>query len=109
MAYVLMPTHVHLVLGSKSGGSGVSEFIHSFKGRVRETLQGKGKFWQDRFDDVLIFSEEKFNVKLNYIHYNPVKSGLVDDPAYWDYSSYKNWMSGISNKGLCIDFNWMED
>jgi putative transposase len=108
MAYVIMPTHIHLILGSTDGGRSISKFMHSLKGRIRETLQGKGKFWQDGFDDVILFSEEQFNVKLNYIHYNPVKAGLVNAPVDWIYSSYKNWNEGVAESSVQIDFDWME-
>ena len=91
VGYVLMPTHVHLIIDSIDGGPGVSKFIHSFKGRVRETLQGKGKFWQDRFDDLEIRTQKHFQIKLNYIHYNPVRAGLVSNPEDWEYSSYNEW------------------
>ena len=29
--------------------------------------------------------------KLEYMHYNPVKRGYVDDPTYWRYSSARNY------------------
>jgi len=107
MGYVLMPTHIHLISGSVEGGKGISKFIHSIKGRIRETLQGKGKFWQNRFDDLLLTSEKQFIIKLNYIHYNPVRAGLVIAPEDWIYSSFKDWAAGISDKGLTLDFDWM--
>lgn len=108
MAYVLMPTHIHLIIGSKNGGRGVSEFMHSFKGRVRESLQGKGKFWQDGFDDVVLFSQEVFNTKLNYIHNNPIKAGLVKKPEDWEYSSCNDWMNDLSDKEIFTDFEWQD-
>jgi putative transposase len=107
MGYVLMPTHIHLIAGSLEGGKGVSRFIHSIKGRIRETLQGKGKFWQDRFDDLLLKSEKQFRTKLNYIHYNPVRAGLVKKPEEWIFSSYRDWREGSSRRGITLDFDWM--
>ncbi len=29
--------------------------------------------------------------KLDYIHYNPVRRGYVDDPVHWRYSSARNY------------------
>ncbi len=107
MGYVLMPTHIHLISGSAEGGKGISAFIHSVKGRTRETLQGKGKFWQDRFDDLLLKSEKQFEIKLNYIHYNPVRANLVERPEEWKYSSYKDWRDKNSERGITFDFDWM--
>ena len=47
-----------------------------------------------RFDDVVIYSSEMFNIKLNYIHYNPLKRGLVENPEDWKYSSARNYLFG---------------
>ena len=43
--------------------------------------------WASRFDDVAIFSESQFRVKLDYIHNNPVKAGLAKTPEGYPYSS----------------------
>jgi hypothetical protein len=29
--------------------------------------------------------------KIDYIHYNPVKRGFVDEPEHWRYSSARNY------------------
>jgi hypothetical protein len=31
--------------------------------------------------------------KIEYIHYNPVKRGYVDEPEYWRYSSARNYLN----------------
>ena len=108
MGYVIMPTHIHLICSSNDGGPGISRFIHSLKGRVRKNLISNGKLWQDRFDDLLLKTSEQFNIKLNYLHSNPVKSRLVDKPENWPYSSYKDWVNRDSSRGIVFDFAWME-
>jgi putative transposase len=47
------------------------------------------RLWQHGFYDFNIYSEEKLAEKLNYIHHNPVKSGLVSSPTDYKWSSYK--------------------
>ena len=42
---------------------------------------------------------KKKNEKLNYIHFNPVKRGLVTRPADWKWSSYLFYWQG--EKRLC--------
>ncbi|MGH8014685.1 MAG: hypothetical protein ACREBV_00655, partial [Candidatus Zixiibacteriota bacterium] len=53
--------------------------------------------WQERFDDLAIFGEEQFLVKLNYIHNNPVKKGLANAPEEYEFSSAKDWKGDVSN------------
>jgi len=47
----------------------------------------KYKIWQTGFYDFNIFSREKLNEKLKYIHYNPVKAGLCKEEEQYLFSS----------------------
>jgi len=47
------------------------------------------KIWEDEFDDVLLYSRKMCEIKLEYMHYNPVKAGIVADPTEYVYSSAK--------------------
>jgi putative transposase len=105
MGYIIMPNHLHLIIKTQNGGKDLSRYMHSIKGRIRESLIGKGRFWEERFDDFMIRNEEQFAVKLNYIHYNPVRAGLVKEPGEWKYSSYLDWIKRISEKGIVFDFD----
>jgi REP element-mobilizing transposase RayT len=44
-------------------------------------------FWQARFYDFNVYSRGKKREKLNYMHANPVKPGLVNHPRDWAWSS----------------------
>ncbi len=43
--------------------------------------------WKTDSLSVDLYSEQVFNQKLNYIHYNPVKAGLCNLPEDYKYSS----------------------
>ena len=43
--------------------------------------------------------------KLNYIHRNPLRAGLVDDPAAYPYSSYRNHDNGDQSL-IEVDKDW---
>lgn len=49
------------------------------------------KFWQKRFWDHIIRDECDFERHLDYIHYNPVKHGLVTKPEDWPHTSFTSW------------------
>jgi hypothetical protein len=58
---------------------------------------GKYKFWMDRFDSQIILTEKILNIKINYIHCNPLKAGLVNEIDEWKFSSaYKYYTDFIS-------------
>ena len=102
--YVIMPTHIHMIAGCHGGGRGISKFVHSLKGRVRVNIKPKGPLWQSRFDDLLLRTEKQFEIKLNYVHYNPVKDRLVERPEDWPYSSYVDWCERDRSRGILFDF-----
>jgi putative transposase len=52
----------------------------------------KYRLWQPGFYDFNIYSEEKLLEKLNYMHNNPVKAGLVLSPSDYEWSSYKEYV-----------------
>ncbi|MBI3872948.1 MAG: hypothetical protein HY304_07740 [candidate division Zixibacteria bacterium] len=43
--------------------------------------------WQRRFWEHLIRDQDDLNRHINYIHYNPVKHGLVSEAVDWPYST----------------------
>ncbi len=99
-AYVLMPTHLHTLLGFRNIET-MSEVIQSFKSLSSKRLRlllpqrefpvfydgDKFQLWKPRFDDLIIWSEKQFRIKINYIHNNPVKAGLVKREVDYSFSS----------------------
>src|SRR3989337_49498 len=83
-AYVIMPNHMHILI--KPIICGISKAMQLIKGRSSRQVNG-GNFWQKGFFDFGILTEEKFREKLNYIHFNPVKWGLVEKAEDYKYSS----------------------
>ncbi|MBI4548574.1 MAG: transposase [Ignavibacteriae bacterium] len=59
-------------------------------GRKRQVF----KLWMDRFDDVVIYTEKMLRVKIKYIHDNPVRAGLVQEPEDWKFPSARNYTLG---------------
>ncbi|CAA6805125.1 MAG: Unknown protein [uncultured Sulfurovum sp.] len=47
-----------------------------------------GGIWQERFYEHTIRDEKDWLKTLEYIHYNPIKHGLVEDINDWEYSSF---------------------
>lgn len=57
--------------------------------------------WQRRFWEHTILDEDDFEAHLDYIHYNPIKHGLVERAVEWKWSSFHKYV----NEGL-YDINW---
>jgi REP element-mobilizing transposase RayT len=63
----------------------------SFAKRLRGRIGAPSSFWQKRYYDRNVRDECEFKVKLCYLHRNPVKRGLVKDPADWKWSSFRHY------------------
>jgi len=115
VGYVLMPSHLHVMLGFKKAELS-SRFMQSFKiitsKRLKSLLSqsyldifshnGEFRFWIPRFDELVITSKKQFDIKLNYIHNNPVKAGLAKDAVEYEFSSAKDWLTEYSGL-LAVD------
>jgi putative transposase len=94
-AYVLMPEHVHLLTDEPAIGT-LATFLQIFKQLTSRELKlaGQKQFWQRRYYDFNVHSEEKRNEKTRYIHRNPVTRGLVARPEDYRWSSFNHYATG---------------
>ena len=70
------------------------------RGKMTESRQKKGEkaIWQRRFWEHQIRSDRDFVNHVEYIHYNPVRHGLVAAPKDWQYSSFHRYVeAGVYN------------
>jgi putative transposase len=57
-------------------------------------VRGAVQFWQRRYYDFNVWSEEKRIEKLRYMHRNPVRRGLAERPEDWAWSSFRHYATG---------------
>ena len=96
--FVIMPNHIHLLVRIEGGGPKLANFMRDIKSlSARQLFPERKGIWQERFDDVAIYTLEQFTVKLSYIHNNPVKAGLVGEAEQYEYSSASDWKGESSN------------
>jgi putative transposase len=101
-AYVLLPDHFHLLLKTTDPQGNFSKIIKCIKGnftanfKKKNNLIGQLSLWQPKFWDHVIRNEKDLNTHLDYIHWNPVKHGYVNNPEKWVNSSIHKWI----NEGL---------
>jgi putative transposase len=107
-AIVLLPDHLHAIWTlpetdsnySRRWGWAKKEFSQRWlaaggreqprsASRVRNRRRG---VWQRRFWEHTIRDERDFEQHFDYIHYNPVKHGLVSAPRDCPYSSFHRWV-----------------
>ena len=92
-AWAIMLDHFHVII--KIDKIAISDIMHKFKitysRRYRNKYKAPGKVWQNRFWDHIIRDQQDMNRHLDYIHYNPVKHGLTNDPFLYKHSSLERY------------------
>jgi putative transposase len=114
-AYVVMHNHLHLVVASDR----LTDIIRSFKSYTAKLLiarleqdqktwflnqfqyqkqptktKSKYQVWQEGFHPQQFISEEMLQQKIDYLHHNPVRTGVVERPEDWVYSSARDYVGG---------------
>ena len=119
--YVIMGSHLHLLARAAEGSNGLSALVRDFKtftskailAWMKDNCKESRRHWmevvfryhakynsnnqahqvwiQDSYP-ILCESEKFLRQKLNYIHNNPVKAGIVDRPEDYRYSSARNYL-----------------
>ena len=89
--YVLMPDHWHALIWPQYPLL-ISQVLHNVKKittlRFHDLRGTKGPFWQHQFWDRFVRHGREFKERLEYMHMNPVRKGLVERPEDWRRSSY---------------------
>ena len=123
-AYVIMPEHAHLLVFPQDPDYDISTFLKSVKQstsrKARIFLKDNDAGWLGKLSvaqgkksvfrfwlagpgyDRNVRSEEELFEKINYIHNNPVRRGLVNSPLDWEWSSAR-WYEGERDVPLPID------
>jgi len=107
-AAVVLPDHLHFIWTLPPNDSDYSQRVSRLKVLFTRSLREKSSLsveipasrrkhresdvWQRRFWEHTIRDEDDLNKHLDYIHYNPVKHGLVSCPHLWTYSSFDKWV-----------------
>ncbi|MBK7040705.1 MAG: transposase [Bacteroidetes bacterium] len=128
-AYVIMSNHIHLIVRAKEGYI-LSDIVRDFKAYthrqmikvIESDLESRRhwmlhqfkyyasrhrrnenyQIWVQESHPEEIMTAEMGYVKINYIHDNPVRAGIVLDPTHYVYSSASNYAK--DNGILNIDF-----
>ena len=125
LGYVILENHLHLIAAAADLSKEIGDFKSFTARKILDLLQDRGalssleefrtlkarhkadreyQLWQEGSHPQMILDEAMLRQKLDYIHYNPVKRGYVDDPVHWRYSSARTY---AGQPGLIeVEMNW---
>jgi putative transposase len=84
-AFVIMPDHIHLLLTPTD--ITIERSIQLIKGGFSHRLESKLPIWQRGFTDCRMRDRDDFLTHRSYIHDNPVRAHLCQQPEDYPYSS----------------------
>ena len=81
----------------------VKELKERFSRWYNKQNSRRGTLWMDRFKSVLVETGEALQTMAGYIDLNPVRAGIVKDPAMYAWSGYGEAVGGSkrARRGLC--------
>ena len=86
LAWCVMPNHVHVLIETIPGFP-LGDIVHSWKSFTakvcNERLNRDGRFWMPDYFDRFIRDDEHLRRAATYIHENPVRAKLCQDPCDW--------------------------
>ena len=99
-AYCLMTNHVHLLLTPEASNS--CAFLMKNVGQryvqgLNRRIERSGTLWEGRFRSGIVQSEAYVLACYRYIELNPVRAGIVKDPAEYRWSSHSSNAHGLAS------------
>jgi REP element-mobilizing transposase RayT len=110
--YVILENHLHMVASSPAIAKEIGDFKSFTARQIVDYLEARNvktllkwlrflkarhkndrdyQVWQEGSHPEQIKDDEMIRQKLEYIHWNPVKRGYVDEPTHWRHSSARNY------------------
>lgn len=112
-AYVIMPDHLHVITDGALKPSDTLRFLNGISShrvigylkennyatslaKLREARKARGhahSLWDAPSHALPVFSESFFMQRVNHIHQNPVRAGLVEHAEDYRWSSVRFWVT----------------
>jgi putative transposase len=100
-AYVLMSNHFHL-LATPETEDGIPQMMQAIGRRYVRNYNLRhgrtGTLWEGRYKSTLIEAERHLLACMVYIDLNPVRAGMVSDPADYPWSSHQHYIGRRADK-----------
>ena len=118
VGFVVMPDHVHAIVWFPEAGQ-LSQFMQQWNRLasfgIRRWYQEHrpdyfrraglpDRLWTPKYYSFEIYSEEKLKEKLDYMHMNPGRAGLVERCVDWKWSSAR-WY--LENRSVGVRLEWV--
>jgi putative transposase len=106
-AWVLLPDHMHCIWSLPEGDTNFSirwalikkgftrnakDWLDTPEPNLSRKAKREGTIWQRRFWEHVIRNDRDYKAHCDYIHYNPVKHGMVKAPLDWPHTTFHRYV-----------------
>ena len=102
-----MINHVHLIIDPAKNPESLALLMKRVAGRqtryVNKLEKRTGSLWEGRYKSSIISAREYLPACCRYIELNPLRAGMITDPAQYRWSSYASKVPG--KKDLVVDLH----
>ena len=104
--YVLMSNHYHLLIETPDANiSRVMHYINSsYTAYINVKRKRSGHLFQGRYKSIVVDANSYLYELSRYIHLNPVRAKMVENPEEYSYSSYAAYISKRKDPIVTTDF-----
>ena len=128
-AWILLPDHMHCIwtlpeddVDYSTRWATIKRYVSSYSGQVlhddaistpSRRNRRESTIWQRRFWEHQIRDDEDFGRHMDYIHFNPVKHGYVEQVVDWPHSTFhryvldgtyaRDWGGSVEIAGMLIE------
>jgi putative transposase len=105
VGYVVMLDHFHLLMVEPTidtAANAIEMLLQRYQRRYNSSVRGEEPAWEIPYADAHIFQPEKIEERLNFMHLQPVKEGLVEHATDWEWSSAR-FYSGIEEGVVTLE------
>ncbi|MBN1968670.1 MAG: transposase [Candidatus Delongbacteria bacterium] len=94
-AYCLMPNHFHFCIKQK-GDTPIYKVFNrlstSYAMYFNRRYDRSGHLFAGKLQHIRIEKDQYLITLCQYIHYNPVKAGIIDEISMWEFSNYHEYI-----------------
>jgi putative transposase len=106
-AWVVLPDHMHCLWTLPEDDSdfpgrwraikiGFSKSLSMTESRSAVMIRrGERGIWQRRYWEHMVRDNRDYAAHMDYIHFNPVKHGLVEEPSHWPFSTFPQCVAAV--------------
>jgi len=107
-SYVLMDNHYHLIL--ETPRANLLKVMHGINGRYtgyfNRRYKRTGHLFQGRYRGILVEKDAYLLALSRYVHLNPVRARVVEEPEQYRWSSYPGYI-GKEKRSEWMEYSWL--